>query len=1629
MRGNHGGSSAPKNSVRLHQGRMAWLWLAFIMCVGLLGPWAREARAQAADAVCAEVKIVIEQKFSMERQAFDAKMVVTNGLADQKLENVSIELQFLDANNNAVVATVDPNAQGATFFYRTDEVTGISSLNGGTIEAKAVANINWLIIPAAGSGGRNPEGAVYYVGAKVTYTLDGKTDTVNVTPEAIVVRPQPELVLDYFLPRDVYADDPFTPDTEVAEPFTLGVRIKNQGGGTSYKTKIDTAQPKIVENRQGLAINFQILGGYVADQQAGKSLLLDFGDIESGASKMGRWSMVTSLAGRFVEFNASFTHADSLGGAVTSLIKEVRAHTLIHDVRVDLPGRDKVRDFLAKDGDTYRVYESDGVDTVVQNQTASAQMSVQGNNASLKFNAVTQGFAYARVPDPSRGAKLPVQVTRSDGYIVPAENVWLSKERNEDLSWSYFLNVFDANTTGQYTIGFVAGSAQSSIAGVVYKDANANGLREGSEAGIPVTEIKLTGTQTGTGASELQTAYTDAQGQFSFINLKPGVYTLAAGVADGLVDGASLVGSAGGTSEAGKFSSVELTAGTAAVGYLFSKRTAKPQTTDPELKADLKVALGATPASVKRGDKSTMTVTAANLGPATAKTVSVNVELPAGLAVLTHSAAVGSYASGVWTLGDMTASSVATLTIEVQTPSDGVAKDFAVSARIGSSTQDDITSNNSASTLLTIQDGETVTATQTVDQGVRMLAYVGCGTDNACAEQKRQNAQTALSVYDANVEVVTEATAFQKSLRAGDFSILWLNGSLPELSEGLQEEVRAAVVRGASLVVSGSADTNLRSMADIWGGYADQPLTSAALQINTDQVPLSQTSWPLDLSVGSNAQLLYASGQVAAARAAYGKGQVLALGFDQFANSLAGTAWTGWLNAQMLLSRPHLSDPILVKSIAHVQTIVTSGDTKSRQLTLTTSALSSGAKLVSARPAATQTGDQLTWPLDIGAGAALTVDLWLELPADSKAFALESQLRNSADSSTLDSWSHAVRTIASDQAQANARSAMTAVPGLTDAQRQAIMNQLDAATAAVAQQKYGDAIGSLTQAHRSLRALPQAAARDLALQSVAQWIGLVSASWKSDDSTTKNWTLTISGGNNQSTRVGTVFGAALQVRLADENNLPVSGQTVKFLAPASGASAAFGNGLPQLQVTTDAQGIATSDTLQAGATTGAYQVIVSVEGVTTTSAVFDLDNLDAGTPVLTLQAVSGGGQLATVGQTFANTLRVKLADSQGAGIAGRLITFTLPSNGASASFGGGALQYQVQTDANGFANSPSLVANNVEGPFVAVAAAAGAADPVQFALTNSAATAPVLNLQTVSGGGQSATIGGAFANAIRMKLVNAQGTPVAGRSVTFTFPAQGASASFAVGARSAQAVTDAQGLATSPQFTANQSVGDFEMVVATAGAGEVRVPLKNVAASVGDKQVTISTPTGTGIFKAAVTGGGASCRFDLNKTSVKKPEGVLPLLQVLIFPHGVFDFELIGCDVGSTVTVTTEWPNLFGISNYLKYGPTPTSRGKSIWYPPRNLKLQGNKVSYTITDGQLGDDDLAANGVIKDPGGPVIQNGPLPGDAIAVPGLTPVATALLSLLMLLAWGGYQHFQPNKRRTASRSVLAGRFHGE
>lgn len=431
---------------------LATVLVGCLMTLLLLPQWAR-----AQDSVCARVKLEIAQSLTLERQAFDAHMRINNGLDNLALQQVRVDVTFTDANGNGVRATSDPNNTTALFFIRLDTMSGINDVAGnGTVPPASSADVHWLIIPTRGAGGQVPSGTLYYVGATLRYTLAGETEEMEIVPDFIVVKPLPLLTLDYFLTRDVYADDPFTAAIEPAEPFTLGLRARNNGQGVAHNVAIDSAQPRIVENEQGLLINFQILGSVVNDQPATPSLLAQLGTIAPQASSVARWQMVTSLSGKFIEFSAIFSHADELGGALTSILEATHTHSLVRDVLVDLPGRDSVRDFLALDGHVLRVYESSGLDTVVTDQSGQAtfqRTSQQGTQARYALSApATAGLLYVQVPDPSQGTRRIVSAVRTDGKVIALENVWLSKTRQQGNPWNHFINLFDANSPGQYTV-------------------------------------------------------------------------------------------------------------------------------------------------------------------------------------------------------------------------------------------------------------------------------------------------------------------------------------------------------------------------------------------------------------------------------------------------------------------------------------------------------------------------------------------------------------------------------------------------------------------------------------------------------------------------------------------------------------------------------------------------------------------------------------------------------------------------------------------------------------------------------------------------------------------------------------------------------------------------------------------------------------------------------------------------------------------------------------------------------------------------------------------------------------------------------------------------------------------------
>ena len=237
------------NGILFHSGRgrpalACWVLLCLLS--------ASHTAAAAADSICASVKIEIQQELTLERQAFDAHMRINNGLSHIALENVAATVTVKDADGNTVRATSDPNDTDALFFMRIDSLDNIEDVAGsGEVAPASAADIHWLIIPAPGSSNGLNAGTLYYVGATLSYSIAGESHTTEVTPDTIFVKPMPELSLDYFLPVDVIGDDPWTDETvEPPVPFSLGVRVKNNGAGTARALKIDSARPKIVENNR-----------------------------------------------------------------------------------------------------------------------------------------------------------------------------------------------------------------------------------------------------------------------------------------------------------------------------------------------------------------------------------------------------------------------------------------------------------------------------------------------------------------------------------------------------------------------------------------------------------------------------------------------------------------------------------------------------------------------------------------------------------------------------------------------------------------------------------------------------------------------------------------------------------------------------------------------------------------------------------------------------------------------------------------------------------------------------------------------------------------------------------------------------------------------------------------------------------------------------------------------------------------------------------------------------------------------------------------------------------------------------------------------------------------------------------
>ncbi len=94
------------------------------------------------------------------------------------------------------------------------------------------------------------------------------------------------------------------------------------------------------------------------------------------------------------------------------------------------------------------------------------------------------------------------------------------------------------------------------------------------------------------------------------------------------------------------------------------------------------------------------------------------------------------------------------------------------------------------------------------------------------------------------------------------------------------------------------------------------------------------------------------------------------------------------------------------------------------------------------------------------------------------------------------------------------------------------------------------------------------------------------------------------------------------------------------------------------------------------------------------------------------------------------------------------------------------------------------------------------------------------------------------------------------------------------------------------------------------------------------------------------------------------------------FSCGFFDFSIDGLEPGEAITVTLILHNLgYDFVKYYKYGMTPADDPTPHWYEfmydgETGAEISGNEITLHFVDGLRGDDDITANGSIKEPGGP-----------------------------------------------------------
>ncbi|MBS0010090.1 MAG: T9SS type A sorting domain-containing protein [Bacteroidales bacterium] len=130
-----------------------------------------------------------------------------------------------------------------------------------------------------------------------------------------------------------------------------------------------------------------------------------------------------------------------------------------------------------------------------------------------------------------------------------------------------------------------------------------------------------------------------------------------------------------------------------------------------------------------------------------------------------------------------------------------------------------------------------------------------------------------------------------------------------------------------------------------------------------------------------------------------------------------------------------------------------------------------------------------------------------------------------------------------------------------------------------------------------------------------------------------------------------------------------------------------------------------------------------------------------------------------------------------------------------------------------------------------------------------------------------------------------------------------------------------------------------------------------------------------------------------NVQAIGNPDpGALNSPEEGTYPYGFFSFTITGLNPGGSTLATFYLHEGPEIDTYYKYGPTPTE--STGWYEfeydgETGAEIYQDTILLWLTDGLRGDYDISANGIIVEPGGPVLTPTSIENEELTIFRLEP----------------------------------------